>query len=145
MIPRSPIALAAAATLCGGCGLEEWRNADLQVDVLGAELGEHPDEVRARICVEGAGNAEEALGAGKIGFPGLPAGEPLTITIDTLVDDVDGQRGGRAGPVTLDAQNPYTSVSWESCAGEDCPACVASGTLAAEGDEDWLLAVRLVY
>lgn len=142
---RGPIACAAVAALLGGCGLEEWRNADLQLDVLGAELGDHPDEIRARICVDGAGNMEEALGAGKVGFPGLPAGAPLTITVDTLVDDEDELRGGRAGPVTLDEQNPYSSVGWEPCEGDDCAACVASGALAAEGDQDWLLAVRLVY
>ncbi len=139
-----PSAAAGLALLSSGCGLEEWRNADLQLDVLGAELGEHPDEVRVRICVDGAGNAEEALGAGKLGFPGLPADQSLAITVDTLVEDADELRGGRAGPITLGPDQPYATTAWSACAGADCAACVAEGVLAAEGEPDWLLAVRFV-
>ncbi len=128
-----------------GCdaGLEEYRNADLQLEVLDAALGEHPDEVRVRICVEGAGNAEEALGAGRVGFPGLPAGQDLLVTVDALDDEVEELRTGRAGPVTLGASAPWVEQTWTSCEDEAaCEACTATGALAAEGEPDWLLAVR---
>ena len=127
-----------------GCATEDWRNADLQLDATGADLGLHPDEVRLRICVDGAGNNEDALGAGLVAFPGLPAGEPLTITADTLSDDEDEVRTGRVGPVVLDEDEPYRSLPWQPCSGEGCAACQTSGDLAAPGDLDWLLAVRFV-
>lgn len=132
-----------AAALLGGCGLEEWRNADLQLDVTDASLGDHPDETRVRICVEGAGNAEEALGAGRLGFPGLPAGEPLQVTVDTLSDEDEEIRTGRAGPVTLGEGQPYAELAWEACE-EGCAACRAEGQLAAADEADWLLAVRFL-
>ena len=132
------------ALLLVGCDVEDWRNADLQLDILDASLGANPDEVVARICVDGAGQTEDALQTGRLAFPGLPAGQPLQITVDTL-DESDGEiRGGRAGPVTLDADEPYTSTSWAACTGEDCAACTAEGALAEAGDEDWLLAIRFV-
>lgn len=137
---RGASALLLAPALAG-CALEEYRNADLQLDVLGASLGERPDETRVRICVDGAGNAEEALGAGLLAFPGLPRGEALVVTVDTLAEGADETRSGRAGPVTLGEATPWAELPWEPCEG-DCAACTATGALAAEGEPDWLLAVR---
>ena len=140
---RGPRVAPLLALALGGCGLEEWRNADLQVDVRGAELGLHPDEARVRICVDGVGDMEEARGAGRLGFPGLPAGQPLVVTVDTLSDE-DELRGGRAGPVTLGEDQPYADLDWELCQGADCAACQAEGELAATDEADWLLAVNMV-
>ena len=130
--------------MLAGCEVETWRNADLQLDISDAQLGEHRDQVRVRMCVEGAGNAEEALGAGLVGFTGLPAGAPITLTVDTLADDTDEVRTGRAGPVSLSADEPYTSEPWAACEGEACPACQATGDLAGADEPDWLLAVRFL-
>lgn len=137
-------AWAAPLTLLAGCAVEEWRGADLQLDVTGAQLGPDADEVLLRICVEGVGNEEEALGAGSVAFAGLPAGDPLTITADTLSEDDAERRTGRVGPVTLGADTPYSAEPWLACEGDDCAACQANGDLAAPGAVDWLLAVRLL-
>lgn len=136
--------LAIAAALSAGCEVETWRNADLQVDITDAALGEGRDRLRARICVDGVGNAEEALAAGRIGFTGLPAGQPLTITVDTLSDTLDETRTGRAGPLALSADAPYSAEAWTPCEGEGCEACQASGDLAGPDEVDWLLAVRFL-
>lgn len=136
--PASGLPVVAACVLLGACGLEEYRNADLQLDVVGAPAS---DEDRVRICVSGVGNREQALGAGRLAFAGLPAGEAAEVTVDLL--DAEGEaRLGRAGPVVLDADEPWARTGWQDCT-EDCVACVASGERAPAGEADWLLAVRL--
>ena len=80
------------AVATGGCGLEEWRNADLHLDIRGASLF---DEDRVRLCVEGVGHRDQALGAGRVAFTGLPAGEPAMVTVEQLSDE--GGSLGRAG------------------------------------------------
>ena len=118
--------------------MEDWRNADLQVDITGAAWD---DEVVARVCVGGVGAVEEAIGAGRVAFPGLPADGRYTVTIDTLSED-GGARTGRASPGVLEESQPYIAAEWIACAGEDCAPCEAEGALAAPGAADWLLAVR---
>lgn len=137
--PTLPLAL-----LLSGCDVEDWRNADLQLDIQDAALGETPDEVVGRICVDGVGQTEDALQTGRLGFPGLPAGQALDVIVDTLDAATDETRTGRAGPVTLSADAAYLVATWEPCEGDACAACTASGTLAEAGEEDWLLAVRFV-
>ena len=137
---------ALALLLLPACTVEEWRNADLQLDVSGADWGGYD---RARICVAGVGQHEAALGAGKLAFTGLPAGAPLAVTVDLLAESEDtasgaGVRVGRAGPIDLSADAPWAKTGWEECdpADDACDACAASGDLAAAGDPSWLLAVR---
>ena len=121
----------------GGCGLEEWRNADLHLDILGAALS---DEDRVRLCVEGVGHRDQALGAGRVAFTGLPAGEPAVVTVEHLAED--GGSLGRAGPVELDG-SAVVEVDWASCE-DSCTPCEADGERAADGASDWLLGVRFV-
>lgn len=130
--------LAACCASLGACGLEEYRNADLQLDVAGAPAS---DEDRVRICVSGVGLREQALGAGRLAFAGLPADEAAEVTVDLLAEDGEA-RLGRAGPVILDADAPWARTEWTDCI-EDCAACEATGERAPAGAADWLLAVRL--
>ena len=139
---RGVILLLGIAPLTVHCGGEDWRNADLQLDILDADLGEHPDEVRVRLCVDGVGNHEEALGAGSVAFLGLPPDADAAITVDALSDSLDETRVGRAGPITLGDDQPWAETTWSPCEDEDCTACQSSGDRVAEGDPDWLLAVR---
>ena len=137
-----PLAVA-LATLSSRCAVEEYRNADLQLDVSGLVTTGARDETRVRICVEGVGNAEEALGAGRVPFVGLPPDQAAVITVDTLSDSVEETRQGRVGPVTLDGDTPYAEAAWVAC-DADCGACAASGAVVAEGEPDWLLGVRFL-
>lgn len=136
------LALAALLTL-GGCAVEEWRNADLQLDVQEVAFEGDPTETRVRICVAEVGNEEAALGAGRVAFPAIPVGGPVSVTVDTLSDEAEETRTGRAGPVSLGADAPYATAEWSACDPGDCAACQAAGDRAREGEEDWLLAMRV--
>jgi hypothetical protein len=126
------------AVLLSGCAIEEWRNADLQLDVSGTDWD---TEERVRLCVDGVGILEEALASGRVGFTGLPEGIEITLTVDILEESDDegvGVRRGRAGPVSF-ADGDWQSVEWAECE-DDCTACTASGERAESGGR--LLAVR---
>jgi hypothetical protein len=125
------------AVAMGGCGLEEWRNADLHLDIRGASL---VDEDRVRLCVEGVGHRDQALGAGRVAFTGLPAGEPAMVTVEHLSED--GGSLGRAGPVELDGSG-VVETEWAPCE-EVCTPCEVDGERAEDGAADWLLGVRFV-
>ncbi len=148
--------------LLGGCTVESWRNADLQIDVHASTLG---DEDRVRICVADVGIREIALGSGLAAFPGLPANGSVDVTIDALDTDTQAAsedtakdtaentgsgdnalRRGRAGPIVLDTDARYSSTAWRPCQAdhEDCALCEASGELASDDEASWLLAVRFL-
>lgn len=142
--------------LLGGCTVESWRNADLQIDVHASTLN---DEDRVRICVVDAGIRELALGSGLVAFPGLPANTLAEITVDALNGDTEGDTGskdtgpkdaplrrGRAGPIVLNTEDRYESTAWRPCepAHEDCSLCQSNGDLAADDAASWLLAVRFL-
>ena len=120
------------------CVTEEWRSADLQLDVTGTDWD---TEERVRLCVEGVGIQEEALAAGRVGFTGLPEDIEITLTVDILEDSGAGGAGvrrGRAGPISF-TEGVWQAAEWEDCEG-DCPGCTASGARAASDGR--LLAVR---
>jgi hypothetical protein len=125
------------------CSTEEWRNADLQLDVRGAEIH---DEDLVRICVEGVGILEQAAGAGRLGFTGIPQGDDLVVTID-VIDQIDsggvGTWRARAGPVSIGPDAVLVEADVAECE-DDCGLCMTAGEKAREGDPDWLLAVQFV-
>jgi len=125
-----------------GCAVEEWRNADLHLDVQGADWD---TEDRVRICVDGVGIYEEALGAGRVAFVGIPTGSPVLVSVDLLAEADDTgtveQRTGRAGPIELSLEAAHQQTSWQTCEG-DCPICSASGSMAADDSDNWLFTVR---
>ncbi len=140
MVARRGVALLAllGSMALTGCATEEWRSADLQLDVTGTDWD---TEERVRLCVEGVGILEEALAAGRVGFTGLPEDAEIILTVDILEDsDADGAgvRRGRVGPISF-AESDWQTVEWEDCEG-DCPGCTASGDRAASDGR--LLAVR---
>lgn len=131
--------LSLLALLLVGCTTEEWRNADLQLDIVGASWD---TEDRARLCVEGVGILEEAMAAGRIGYTGVPDDIEVVLTVDLLdADDTSGAgvRQGRAGPISF-ADGDWQSVDWEVCE-EDCSGCTSGGEARAEAGGR-LLAVR---
>jgi len=132
-----------------GCGVEEWRNADLQLDVS-SDLPDTAEQVR--VCVDGAGVRElGAAAVGRFAVPGVPTDRPAIVTVqvlaagseDTALSDSGGQVIGQAGPVTLEADAPYASTAYNDYTGGASPAlCEVSGSFAGEEEESWLLAVR---
>jgi len=154
--------VAGAVLAATGCpAAEEWRNADLQVDVR-ADL---PDgAARVRICVDGAGSRTQGAGPVAYAVPGVPMDGPAVVTADVLAvrtgtgpwDEDTGGAGyqvmARGGPVTLDAATPWAEVALEAFVAEgadpeaDCPECPApcttSGAFADDEEDSWLLAVR---
>lgn len=143
------VALAAAGLLAGGCEIEQWRNADLQLEVTGAAL--HSTDL-VKVCVEDVGARTVALGAGRVGYPGLPLEGALTVTVDVLaegqdtgLDDDTGAteavRLGRAGPVTFDG-TALIEAAWQPCEG-DCTPC-RQAAIAVDEADNRLLAVRFI-
>ena len=130
-----------------GCGVEEWRNADLQLDVLSA-LPDTAEQVR--VCVDGAGVRElGAAAVGRFAVPGVPMSRPAIVTVQVVVSggedtaDAQPQIIGQAGPVTLEADAPYASTAYNDyTAGEGPSLCEVTGSFAEEEEESWLLAVR---
>jgi hypothetical protein len=121
------------ALLSAACGREGYDVADLQLDVTdplpdGAEL--------LRVCVSDHGTLERGAGNGRVPFPGIREGEPVTITLD--VYDADDVLIASAGPAALDADTPYATTPLLA-PGEPC---VANGAIAREGVASWLLALR---
>lgn len=123
------------------CGLEEWRNADVQLEIEGATLD---TETPTRICVEGVGTRSKALKAGRLAYPGLPPEGELTVMVDALEDGdtgMDAVRIGRAGPVVF-TENGLLTTPWQSCEG-DCEPCRQEAALA-DPEDTRLLAVRFL-
>ncbi|RME21332.1 MAG: hypothetical protein D6798_18400 [Deltaproteobacteria bacterium] len=132
------------------CEVEEWRNADLQLDITGAELD---SEDIIRICIDGTGSRDAALGAGRVAFPGIPATGTVTVTVDALApgtdsgdsadsgDGAESVRLGRVGPVDFTATG-YIEQAWQPCEG-DCSPC-RQATVGVDDADSRLLAVRFV-
>lgn len=126
-----------ALLILAACGPMDWRHADHQLDILGANPG---DEERVRICVEGVGMHESTVGEGRVAFAGLPTGGDLMVTVDLFGED--DERAGRAGPHTFVEGEPHATVDWQACTQGDCSMCQTSGDLAEPGTADRLLAIR---
>jgi len=124
-----------SASVLSACAVEDWRSADLQLDVTGAELS---DTQRMRVCVAEAGTHVAALQSGRLAFAGLPVDGALTVTVEAVTDDLTPT--GRVGPISLDDATPWVEASWSDC--DDCEPCTATGSLVAEGDPSRLLGVR---
>lgn len=131
------------------CEVEDWRNADLQLDVTGADL---VSTDLVKICVEGVGSRQVALGAGRAAYPGLPAEGALTVTVDALSaaeDTGSGDTGdsgtvrlGRAGPVEFDGLS-LLETAWEPCQDGACEPC-REAAVPVDETETRLLAVRFL-
>ncbi len=144
---RRALCCAVFFAFLGGCGVEEWRNADLQLDVS-STLPDAAEQVR--VCVDGAGVRElGAAAVGRFAVPGVPTDRPAIVTVQVLAagneDTADSQAQiiGQAGPVTLEAAAPYASTAYNDyTAGEGPSLCEVTGSFAEEEEESWLLAVR---
>lgn len=115
------------------CARETYDVADLQIDV---EAPVPADAETLRVCVSDHGTLERGAGNGRMAFPGLRAGEAVTVWLD-VYDDA-GALLAVAGPAELSADAPYTTTALLP-PGEPCEA---GGALAAEGADSWLLALR---
>ena len=72
-----------AVLVLTGCAREEYRNADLQIDILAAQPG-HAD--RIRICVDGVRTRTVGAGGGRYAVPGLKVDSAVTVSVDVLVE-----------------------------------------------------------
>lgn len=93
-----------------------------------------------RVCVEGVGIVESAVGTGLFGFPGVPTDLPVVLSVHSF--DEDGQtRSGGVGPLSLDALGLH-EATWRSCGpNDDCALCQTPGE---REDGGLLVAVRLL-
>lgn len=123
-----------------GC-MEEWRNADVHVDVTGAAW---TDTDPVRLCLQDSGVHEQALGAGRVGFTGIAVGVSGPLTVDILDPGDDSRALGRAGPIEISEDVPWQSVDWQDCGEAGCDACTSEGRRVEEGSPSWLLSVRFL-
>ena len=133
--------------LLAGCTVQDWRPADFQLDIRSAGL---VDTDRVRICVDGHGMREAALGAGSIAFTGLPTDSEVRITVDALSEDLEDTaaegsdvRTGRAGPVSLGPEQSWMEAEWETCS-DLCSPCQTPGNPVEAGQNSSVLAVRFI-
>jgi hypothetical protein len=152
---RPALLLPAALLLLGACTREQYRNADLQLDILGA-LPSHAD--RVRICVEDLRSRTVGAGGDRYAVPGLPVGEPATVIVDALVEREGGDSGlldlitvARSTQVTFTGDDPWLETELEVFADDaeqawacnGCPTpCGVTATAAETEEESWLLTVR---
>ncbi|MCB9780852.1 MAG: hypothetical protein H6742_19950 [Alphaproteobacteria bacterium] len=133
-----------AAPLLWGCAVEDWRNADLQLEIAGVDPG---TQAIVRTCVDGVGSRDAALGAGRVAFPGLPTDGDLTVTVDVLETadtGSDATRSGRAGPITFSGDVIVQQAAWTACDDADCPPCREAAAPVDTGAAGRLLAVRFL-
>lgn len=153
----SPVGVPLWVALLAACTREEWRNADLQLEVP-SPLPAQADQVR--LCVDGVRHRTVGAGGERYALPGLPASQDALVTVDVLVAPADAESAdtgsaealcvARAGPVTLGAARPWAeaelAVFTEGGDDESCPACPEPCTSLAAGEnaeeDTWLLAVR---
>ena len=119
--------------LLAACASEAYDVADLQLDVA-APLPAGAETMR--LCVADQGALERGAGNGRMAFPGLRTGG--TVTVSGEVHDADAAVLATFGPVDLDADTPWTTTPLL----EGGEPCRADGTLAADDEDSWLLAVR---
>ncbi len=154
-----PLASGAIAVLglVSACSHEDYRNADLQLDIL-APLPSAAE--RVRICVEGARSRTAGAGGERYALPGLTVGQDAPVTVDVLVVDPATQDDtalvslitiARSRAVTLTSDQPYLSTELDvyadsaddAMACSDCPqACGTVIDAADPEDESWLLTAR---
>ncbi|HJN76428.1 MAG TPA: hypothetical protein QGF58_21045 [Myxococcota bacterium] len=119
--------------LAVACSAVEYRDADLQLDLLG-DLPEEAEQIR--VCVADVG--EQTFGArldGRFAVTGLYAEEAVDVTVDIV--DVDDTMLERA---TVEGLTDYAEVEPRDC--EGCEGCAEVDDFAAAGGETWVLAVR---
>jgi hypothetical protein len=115
------------------CAREEYDVADLQVDITAPV----PDGAETlRLCVSDHGALERGAGNGRMAFPGIRFGEPVSVWLD--VYDDDGVLLASAGPADLSADSPWTTTPLLA----PTDSCPEGGAIAPEGAETWLLALR---
>ena len=146
---RRPLFWGASLLVLSGCAVEEWRNADLQLDIASA-LPSTAEQVR--VCVDGAGVRDHgAATVGRFAVPGVPTVRPAVVTVQVLIagSEDTGATGdasfviGQAGPATLESDAAYTKATYtEYTAGEGPSLCDVTGSFAGDEEESWLLAVR---
>jgi len=99
-----------------GCGPGDRRQADLQLDVAGANL---IDTDWIRVCVEDTLIHETPLGDGRVAIPGLPAEGSLQISVHAI-NGLESE--GKTEPTLLDSKTPWAAVDWSTCT-TPCTPC----------------------
>ena len=104
------------AGMLAGCGPGDRYAADLQLDVVGAQLS---DTDRIRICIEDALIYETTVGDGRIALAGLPLNGVIDVNIDSISDE---KSTGQAEPTSFDNDEPWKTTNWKTC-DTSCAPC----------------------
>ena len=131
------------------CTTQTWVAADMQLDITGSNF---QDTDRARVCVEGFGMREVALGTGHIAFTGLPSDTDISVVVDIIgYESMDSAvseaslRNGRAGPIELGPEQLWLETEWEPCADENsCEICQTPGKPSVTNTNSTMLAIRFL-
>ena len=114
----------------------DYRDADLQLDLPGLV----PDQAeQVRVCIAGVG--EQSFGArmnGLFAVTGLPAGEPVDVTVDVVEQELVTVRG------QAEQLSDYQLGSREDCPEEGCEPCTEQDRFAPAQEDTWVLALRFV-
>jgi hypothetical protein len=120
------------------CAIDERRPADFQIDVVGSEL---LDTDRVRVCIADVMVHESAVGHGRIAIAGLPADEPLNITVNGMTNAV---RSGQTNQVTLDSNTPWAEVEWAECTTDCVPCSIEKNPTPSSDNSTLLLAIHFI-
>lgn len=119
-----------------GCSPVDYRDADLQLDLPG-QVPTQAEQVR--VCVSGVG--QQTFGArmsGLFAVTGLPAGQPVDVTVDVLEQGLVVVQGRTSELVD------YALASRTECDEAGCTPCTEQGSFASAEEETWVLALRFL-
>ena len=136
MGPRGLIPILSVAGLA--CQGVPRRSADLQIDIIGAQL---IDTDKVRVCIEGIAIREQAVGDGRMAFGALSKKNPLLVSVDVLEEN--WSQGG-IGPISLDTTDPWVTADWIECDQGCAPCTLGTSEPAPEDPEGHILAIQFL-
>ena len=125
--------------MIAGCGPDDRHPADLQLDVVGAQLN---DTDRVRICIENTLIYETAVGDGRIAVAGLPFHGIVNVNIDALSEEENSQ--GQIDTTSLDNDVPWKTTRWRSCDTPCDPCNIENPESQAPDENTRLLAIHFI-
>ena len=112
-----------------GCGPEDRVRADLQLDVVGANL---TDTDWVRICVEKTLIHETPVGDGRLAVPGVPPAGAFSVSVHATTEQGST---GKTESVMLGENTPWAMTEWSACS-PICEPCTIEKSMDEISDQN---------